>query len=93
MTRSCLSTYEKDNDYTSPTEVIDISKVKTIKSDEKDPTAFVNKFLLNNKRVETNDAVFLFRLKSLLEKENWIGSIGKAMVGQSGPSVFYDEEN
>jgi hypothetical protein len=35
----------------------------------------------------------MFKLNSFQEKENWIGSIGKAMVRQSGPSVFYDEEN
>ncbi len=51
LTNNCLSTFEKDNDYTSPTEVIDISKVKTIKSDEKDPTVFVNKFKIKYKTI------------------------------------------
>jgi len=36
-----LSTYEREKDYSSPTEVIEISKIKTVKSDEKDSCVFV----------------------------------------------------
>ena len=41
LTSNNLSTYEKENDYTSPTEVIEISKVKTVKSDEIDNAMLV----------------------------------------------------
>lgn len=41
LTSKFLCTYEKENDYSAPTEVIEVAKVKTVKSDEKDQTVFV----------------------------------------------------
>jgi hypothetical protein len=46
LTSKYLCTYEKENDYSSPTEVIEIGKVKTVKSDEKDQTIFVIKYFI-----------------------------------------------
>jgi hypothetical protein len=43
-----LATFEKERVYESPTEVIDVTGVKTIKSDEKDNTVFVNANNLEN---------------------------------------------
>lgn len=34
MTTSVLATFENEKNYSSPTEVIEISKIKTIKSDD-----------------------------------------------------------
>jgi hypothetical protein len=41
LTTTSLATFEKEKYYESPTEVIDITKVKTIRSDDKDTTIFV----------------------------------------------------
>ncbi len=43
LTNNTLSTYEKERVYSNPTEVIDVNRIKTIKSDEKaSSNIFVN---------------------------------------------------
>ncbi len=51
LTSNYLSTYEKENDFSSPTEVIEIRKVKTVKSDEQDKTIFVSSKLLEQMNI------------------------------------------
>lgn len=79
----CIATFEKERKYDSPTEVIDINKVKTIKSDDSDKTIF---------KVETSEGVFLFKSKSFDEKEQWIGAIGKVMITSSSKGLFIQED-
>jgi hypothetical protein len=41
LTYDCFATFEKERVYTSATEIIEITKIKTVKSDEKRNTVFV----------------------------------------------------
>jgi hypothetical protein len=69
LTGKELATYEKEKDYGSaPTEIIDITIVKTIKSDEKSNS--------NIFKVETSEGIYLFQAKNFEDKESWIGAIG-----------------
>ena len=72
-------TFEKEKVYKSPTEVLDIKNIKTIKSDDnKNSFIFVNnknkKIIFQN--IETTDGTFKFQANSFEEKEAWLGYYG-----------------
>ena len=82
--------------------MIDINKIKTVKSDD-NPLSFkfVNKtsnilnyiLLINkiNKKLEVDDREFFFEAQSFDEKEEWIGSIAKVMVHGSKKNIFIED--
>lgn len=68
LTCRAFQTYEKEKNYINATEIIDITKIKTIKSDDKTSS--------NIFKIETLEGVYQFQAKTFHDKEAWIGSIG-----------------
>jgi len=83
VTYKYIVTYEKQGEYTSPTEAIDVSTIRTVKSDD-NPLSYIFK-------VHTSDGIFSFEANDLNDKENWIGMIGKVIVLRSNKNVFIEE--
>ena len=80
LTDQYLLTFEKEGVYENPTEIIQVSSLKSVKSDD-NPLSF-------NFRVETTEGNFIFEANSLDDKESWIGHIGKCMVQVGTKNVF-----
>jgi hypothetical protein len=84
LTPNYLATYKAQTaDYRQPTEVIKLRECSTVKSAD-DDTDRQNAF-----RVDSASRVFLCIAESPLEKESWIGNIGRQMVR---PTVITDED-
>lgn len=83
VTYKYIATFQKQDDYNNPTEVIDVTSIKTIKSDD-NPLSHIFK-------IHTNDGIFSFEASDLNDKENWIGMIGKVIVLRSNKNVFIEE--
>jgi hypothetical protein len=92
LTYNELATFESANSYGKATEVIDINRIKTVKSDDKKVNSFVRFFDFTQK-VETPEGTFLFEAKDFDEKEAWIGAIGKSMIKKSNSNLFMPDEN
>ena len=82
LTKGHLFSYKEMKIYSKPTEAIEMSKCRTVKSIEEEinrPHAF---------KLEALDRVFRLQAENYSEKEGWIGSLGKAMIKKS---VLMDE--
>eukprot|EP00825_Cyclidium_porcatum_P025185 TRINITY_DN27447_c0_g1_i1.p1 TRINITY_DN27447_c0_g1~~TRINITY_DN27447_c0_g1_i1.p1 ORF type:complete len:127 (+),score=21.39 TRINITY_DN27447_c0_g1_i1:85-465(+) len=74
LTPNTLYTFKEQKIYKSPTEIIPLKQVTTIKSTD-DETNKSNSF-----KIEVQDRKFYMAASTNHEKEQWIGAIGKAMV-------------
>ena len=70
--------------YVNPTESIKISECKSVKTMDEETG---KKFLF---RLETHDRQFNLQAETHIDKESWIGSLGKAMIKPSVKSDEYD---
>ena len=84
LTVKTLYTFKMEKMYVDPTEQIDTTSIKTVRTDEKSSNVFVSRYLIIkyiSQRLELGDgSVFIFQAKNFEEKESWIGAIGKAMI-------------
>ena len=90
LTVKTLYTFKEEKMYVDPTEQIDTSLIKTVRTDEKPGNFFVSRYSIIryiSQRIELSDgSVFIFQAKSFEEKEAWIGAIGKAMIKSTSAS-------
>ena len=77
LTSDTLRTFKSQGDTRNATEEIRLQTCSTVKSADED-TGKPHSF-----RVESRDRIFFFCAENQPEKENWIGSIGRAMVKPS----------
>ncbi len=66
MTFDCFATFEKERSYDSATEVIEITKIKTVKSDEKKSNVFVINVLCRDWRLLR--VILILRLTVLIQR-------------------------
>ncbi|KRX04053.1 hypothetical protein PPERSA_12500 [Pseudocohnilembus persalinus] len=74
LTSNSIYSFKDQKIYKGPTEVIPLSTITTIKSTD-DETSKENSF-----KIELSDRRFYMAAPTNLEKELWIGAVGKAMV-------------
>lgn len=81
LTASTLYTFKESRIYNSPTEILLLKTITSIKSCE-DETQKEFSFVLSwaTQRVDTNERGYYMCATSVADKEQWIGQIGKAMV-------------
>ena len=101
LTTKNIYTFEKPHVYENPTETIEVSNIKTVKTDEtKGGFCFVsyhiyNCYIINLlylyfQKLDMGDECFFFEAKTFEEKEGWIGAIGKALIKNSKTAVTMD---
>jgi len=85
LTPTCLCSFQQEGLYHKPTEVLYLKDCSTVKSAD-DSINRENAF-----RVDTASRVFFLIAESNIDKESWIGHIGRQMVR---PTVMkeYDDE-
>lgn len=87
LTANLLLTYKERRVYQSPTEVIQLKEVVSIKTtDEESDKSNVFVYDALMQKIETNETTFYFSCESSLEKEQWIGAIGNS-VDDSGKAM------
>ncbi|KAM3129321.1 hypothetical protein pb186bvf_018608 [Paramecium bursaria] len=74
LTQTTLYSFKAEKTYNSPTEVISLKTVSTIKSCQED-TKREHSF-----KIDTPEVTYFLVAQNNQEKESWIGAIGKAMV-------------
>ncbi|EEA04916.1 PH domain-containing protein [Cryptosporidium muris RN66] len=79
LTRNYLASFKEQGDFSSPTESLKLSECLTVRSADED----INRE--NAFRVDTPHRVFFLIAENPLEKEEWIGQIGRQMIR---PTVF-----
>ena len=84
LTNKTLYTFANKDSYSNPTEEIETTKMKTVKTDETRGLKQGNEFFI---RIELQDDVFVLKANTFEDKESWIGAIGKAMIKGSYQSL------
>ncbi|KAK6588904.1 PH domain-containing [Cryptosporidium xiaoi] len=79
LTRNYLASFKDSNSLASPTESLKLSECLTVRSADED-TNRENAF-----RVDTPNRVFFLIAENPIEKEEWIGQIGRQMIR---PTVY-----
>ena len=84
LTKDSLYTFENEKQYNNPTEIIDLSKIVVVRSDDDINHGF---------KVILKGETFYFKSQDNKNKEDWIKTIGSSWVKLVNKSIFIEEDD